>query len=379
MTRSNTWRMRSLLNGGNARLWCVCAALGWIAIGAAQPAQDAKPATPVRSPLIVYRHSRSPKFRNPPRLPSIAGCYTLINKKRWVRDNCVPEEYVRTHYPRPEVQAGIQFSDFSNQQTGYTMPITGGAIDIGFSNLGSEIDSSSGAGYFSIQLNSNLFSLANGDQAAVQFIDFHSPSTAVQKGDLVCIWSIDATANTYHSQCHAALVGRAPRSGDFVSVQAYQDFQEPGYLKMVFQLTWDMADGTYGLVAPDMYGLTHAMNATGGVKPADNYSGNWNQLSGSILGYGNSSTANFSKTKLWIGLDASNCETNAENDCVAYPPGWWTWAATKPSVIVSDITGEQNNLSPSTSFSYTTPASGLPALQCPSWNGCGIEYFVTAP
>jgi hypothetical protein len=238
-----------------------------------------------------------------------------------------------------------------------------------------------GPGFFSIQLNTNNFTMANGDQGVVQFTDMHSPASAQYPGDVACIWSIDGTANPpeYHSQCHAALMGRDVRTNDYAEIQGYQDFQEAGYLKMIFQLSWDSADGTYGVVAPDMYGLTHSSTFPGMMAPAGNIYGNWTQVSGSILGWGNSSTANFSKTNLWIALEAWNCEFDANMDCIGLNPGYWSWASTKPFVTLNWLTNESNNLSPITTFTPAMKTTGLPALQCPGWNGCYIEYTGTAP
>jgi len=259
------------------------------------------------------------------------------------------------------------------------MPVSGGAIDVDLQALGLETDSQAGAGYFSVQLNTNAFTAANGHQAAVQFTDMHSPESAINPGDVLCIWNVDINAQDYHTQCHAPLMGRAPISGDHAVVQGYQDFQEAGYLKMVVQVSWDPQQLTYGVVAPDMYGLTQSSVYPGKTAPAGNINGNWTQLSGSILGYGNGSTAEFSKSNVWIALDVWNCQFDANMDCVGWNPGFWSWAKTKPSVTVSWLTQEQNNLAPVTTFLPTTPASVLPALQCPSWNGCFIEYNATAP
>jgi len=124
----------------------------------------------------------------------------------------------------------------------------------------------------------------------------------------------------------------------------------------------------YGIVGPDLYGLTKSVGNVG----------NWNQLTGSILGYGNGSLATFSGTTLWIAIDTWNCQYNADDDCVGYDPGPWTWSATKYFVALNGNTEERNNLSPDDTYTSSTPESDLPALNCPGWNGCYIEYTETS-
>jgi hypothetical protein len=368
--------IRSLFNVRNACLLAMCAVLGWMAMGGSLWAQKA-PATAAKVPLatprtvphFVHPNSRPASFKNPPKLPSMAGCYHLTKTNNtWAKDTCLTPEYVKAHYPHPELEPGVQFTQAANAGKTSPIPVTGGAIDVGLQSIGSENDPTFGKGYFSVQLNTNAFNDSSGHSSATQFVDMHKAVSATQSQDLVCIWNVDITAQQYPNTCHPELSGRAVRSGDFVAVQGYQDFQQTGYLKMVFQLSWDSQNGTYGVVAPDTYGLTKTVNGKG----------NWNELTGSILGYGNGSTANFSKTTLWVAIDAWNCEYDANTDCIAYDPGSWTWAATKPVVALWGLTEEKNNLKPSTTYTNSTPASSLPALKCPGWNGCYIEYTETA-
>jgi hypothetical protein len=296
------------------------------------------------------------------------GCYHFSKEMKWVKVACLSEEYVRSHYPHPELEPGVQFGRSTTATTSH-MPVTGGAVDVGLTTLGPENDLKWGKGYFSVQLNTNSFIDSNNHTAEVQFVDQHKATSPTQSEDLACIWNVDITAQLYPTTCHPVIHGRAVQSGDFVAIQGYQDFQASGYLKMIFQLSWDSQEGTYGIVAPDLNGLTKAPNRLG----------NWKQLSGSILGYGGSSMANFTQTNLWIAIDAWNCEYGSNMDCIALDPGPWTWASTTPFVALSPSTGETNNLKPAAGYTSSTPSSTLPALQCPGWNGCYIEYEATAP
>jgi len=368
MTQFNIGHSLCLLVRKNAGLWAACAVVAFLAMGAALWAEKAPAATPKVTPHFVHPHSRPAAFKNAPKLPSVAGCYHLGKTNAWEKDTCLTPEYVKAHYPHPELEPGVEFAQAAGAKTS-PIPVTGGAIDVGLQSIGSENDPTYGKGYFSVQLNTNAFTDSSGHSSATQFVDMHSQPTATTSSDLVCIWNVDITAQQYPNTCHPELSGRAVRSGDFVAVQGYQDFQQAGYLKMVFQLSWDSQNGTYGVVAPDTYGLTKTVNGKG----------NWNELTGSILGYGNGSTANFTKTTLWVAIDTWNCQYDANTDCIGYDPGSWTWAATKPFVALWGLTEEKNNLKPSTTYTNSTPASSLPALNCPGWNGCYIEYTETAP
>jgi hypothetical protein len=374
MTLCNIRNLRSLFAGQ----WAVIAVLGCMTMSGTLWAQKAATAAPVKAqaPVMVkitphfnHPNSRSATFKNAPKLPSVAGCYHIAKgTNTWAKDTCLTPEYVKAHYPHPELEPGVQFTQAAGAKTS-PIPVTGGAIDVGLQSIGSIDDPTWGKGYFSVQLNTNAFTDSSGHLSATQFVDMHKAVSATQSQDLVCIWNVDITSQQYPNTCHPELTGRAVRSGDFVAVQGYQDFQETGYLKMVFQLSWDSQEGTYGVVAQDQFGLTKTVNGKG----------NWNELTGSILGYGNGSKVNFTKTTLWVAIDAWNCEYDANTDCIAYDPGSWTWAATKPIVALWGMTEEQNNLTPSITYTNSTPASALPKLQCPGWNGCYIEYTETAP
>jgi hypothetical protein len=369
--KSSNWHL--LVRGKHAGRSVACGILGWVALSGALWAQQApRPIlTPPKVPSIfVHEHKLPARFINPPRLPSVAGCFTLgKDNKTWEKDTCVPQEYVRAHYPHPELEPGVQFGKAATAGSISPMPVTGGAIDVGLMTFGGENDPTWGNGEFSVQLNTNAYTDSSNHAAAVQFVTMHKPTSATQSEDLVCIWSVDITAQNYPNTCHSIITGRNVQAGDFVAIQGRQDFQDAGYLKMTFQLSWDSQEGTYGVVALDQFGLTQAVNKVG----------NWNQLTGSILGYGNGSEAQFSKTSLWIAIDTWNCEYDANNDCTGFDPGPWTWPATKPFVALNGLTEETNNLTPPDTYTNSTPASSLPALQTPGWNGSYIEYTATAP
>jgi hypothetical protein len=373
MKRLNPGTLQNPLPLVHTSRWAVLTLLAGIAFAGTLSAQTAATPTPTLRPfkvhLPVHALSRSPAFKYAPKLPSVEGCYTLSKANAWTKGTCLDPEFVRTHYPHPELEPGVQFNAAPSAGTISPMPVTGGAIDVGLTSMASEDDPTWGKGYFSVQLNTNAFNDASNHLAAVQFVDMHSQPTATTSSDLVCIWNVDITAQTYPNTCHTVITGRAARSQDFVAVQAYQDFQSTGYLKMVFQLSWDSQSGTYGVVSPDLNGLTKTVNKHG----------NWNELTGSILGYGNGSKANFTKTQLWIAIDTWNCQYDANDDCIGYDPGPWTWTATKPVTALWGLTEEQNNLSPDDTYTSSTPASSLPKLLCPGWNGCYIEYSETAP
>ena len=356
--------------------WALCAALGWMAIGGVLFAQRSPSAAPIKEAPVaklaithLFDHTHNlPGAQKPAaKLPSAKGCYTLSKEKKWESNTCLTEEYVNAHYPHPEYLPAIEFAPAPNAQTP-SMPITGGAITVGLEEIGSVNDTKFGKGAFSVQLNSNGFNGNNGHRDWVQFTTQHKPVSSNQWEDLVCVWNVDMTEGAYHPTCFTLDSNRVVSVNDHVVIQAYQDFKDKGHLKLSIQLSWVNNEKSYGIVVDDQYGLTNTVNNAG----------NWEEVFGSILGYANSSTANFSKTKLWIGLDAYNCDFNSDMDCIGQVPGKWTWAATKPYVKVSAGTGEQNNLQPTDGFGPTTTGKELPGLSCAGWNGCSIEYTNTA-
>ena len=373
MTLCKTRNQRSLF----AVQWAVIAVLGCMVMSGSLWAQKVSAVspktsaalTPKTTALFVHEHALPARFKIPPKLPSMTGCYKITKATNaWVKDTCLTPEYVKAHYPHPELEPGVQFGSAATAGTTPPIPVTGGAIDVGLTTIGSINDAHYGNGFFSVQLNTNDFRDSSGHFAATQFVDMHRPLSANQSEDLICIWNVDITSQLYPNTCHPLITGRPVRSGDFIAIQGYKDFQEAGYLKMVVQMSWDSEEGTYGVVAPDTYGLTQTVSNHG----------NWNQLTGSILGYGNGSKVNFSGTNLWVAIDAWNCQYDASTACIAYDPGPWTWTATRPFVALNGLTMEQNNLIPASTYTLTTPASSLPALHCPGWNGCYIEYSETA-
>jgi len=327
-----------------------------------------------KAPLFVHTHNLPGAQKPAAKLPPEKGCFTLSKERKWKSNTCLTEAYVNAHYPHPEYLPAIEFGPAANAGKTPSMPITGGSITIGLDTLGSLTDTQFGKDAFSVQLNSNGFNGNNGHRDWVQFVVQHKPNSGGKASapgkseDLVCIWNVDMTEGAYHPTCFNPPAGREVRSNDHIVIQGYQDFQDKGHLKLSIQLSWVSGEESYGIVVDDQYGLTNAVNNVG----------NWEEVFGSILGYGNGSTANFSKTTLWVGLDAYNCDFDSDLACIKQDPGKWTWAATKPFVKMSAGTAEQNNLKPTVGNGPTTPTKDLPGLSCPGWIGCSIEYTNTA-
>jgi hypothetical protein len=290
------------------------------------PGAASQPAGPPKGQAI-----RTVPLVPPP--PAKAGCYHY-GPSGWVEVSCATDEYVKEHYPHPDIQQGIVST--ATAATGKPLPLAYGVVDITFNAVGSISDNYFGTNAFSIQNNTNGFFGSNGDLDIVQFTVQSKPG----QSDGVCIWNVDVTTQNYNNtSCTPAPNARGGGidAGDEPVVQGYI---LPGhFIGITAYLPW--AEGGAGVpwatVSPDTYDL------------ADN----WIQVSGGVLGFGTplgvklGDALTFSYADLWTQIGASICAADTvpsfpiPSSCPAQPL-FYPYATVLPPLSAQTI--ETNNL-----------------------------------
>ena len=147
---------------------------------------------------------------------------------------------------------------------------------------------------WSFQSTTNLFRVPSGhpnagNTAGVQFVIQSNGSTSA-----ICIWNVDATAQSYPSQCVTPTVNQRPgglQAFDYGNIAGYSNSN--GTLSMVAELSWIPSGqpNQYAVVANDANGLT----------------GQWTAMSGGLLGLGNGSQAQLSNGEVVTQVLAATC------------------------------------------------------------------------
>jgi len=207
--------------------------------------------------------------------PAAEGCYRYVNGV-WLTVACATPAYIAAHFPHPELLAGIA-AGFKTPDHFTVSVVSAKPVD---QQGGSESDSKAGSNAWSLQDNA-FFTGTNGKADGVQFTDQTS-------GGLngVCVWQVVIPTQSYTSNCATILSGH--------KVQYVEGTVDAGLLTVAAASgsSWAVA-----VVVPDLYGLGAGTN--------------WNNSSGSILGFGNGSQAVFSKTEESIGIEVSDCLNDA--------------------------------------------------------------------
>ena len=194
--------------------------------------------------------------------------------------DCATPAYIQQHFPHPEVLAGIAGKSVVRSGVRHTAAaLTVSVISAKpiAQQAGSETDSQSGSGAYSLQDNA-FFTGNNGKPDSVQFTDQSSGGI-----NGVCVWQIVNPTQSYIPNCAAVLFAQP--------IELVEGTVEDGLLTVAAAAPGCCT--AVAVVTPDLYGL--------GV-------GNrWNNSSGSILGFGNKSEAVFSNTEEAIGLEVSSC------------------------------------------------------------------------
>lgn len=212
-----------------------------------------------------------------PAPPRKIGCYHYVDRG-WRRADCESASYVLQRFPHPEVLTGI-----SSRVSRHGPPIVLSMISYGSVAGGSESDSQYGAAY-SLQDNA-FFNGSNNAPDGVQFTDQVSKNVWGNYSNLICVWQVDIATQNYDPVCVQPTTN-APGLG--VEGAAFD-----GLLST--SVNFPLGDGNSGwaVVTPDVYGLQRHHR--------------WNNISGSILGYGDGSEAVFSNSEGVVAVQASSC------------------------------------------------------------------------
>jgi len=296
-----------------------------------------------------------------PKLPLVEGCY--VYRGSWQRTKCATSSQ-NSAYPHLEYLPAAALEPAAEGGNIPPMPVTGGNVDVSFARLGGITDSQFCSDHWSIQANTNCYAGNNHQIDWTQFTDQHIPNWA----DHLCIGNVASlyTAHPqYGSTCYDVGVGREPRTGDVASIEAYGDFSRTHpadhYLVLRAYLSWDSQTQMYGVVVDDKYGLTSSVRKGTA----------WHEVFGSVLGFGNGSTANFSDSKLEIAVGTLDCTWETGTGCAADPRPQ-AWAGTDAHSKLSAIAAEENNLRDA--VDYNTSTTSFPSLHCLFDYACYLDY-----
>jgi hypothetical protein len=231
--------------------------------------------------VIGFQRDRSPKVKrtlpvgqtspsaNLPPPPSAIGCYILSSQSNsWASTQC-DSSAIDHKLPKPTEggSSGVK-GETSKASINYgeiqyypSVPRSPGISD-----------SSWGSGSFSVQANTNGFTGTNGHLDAVQFTDQNDEGSPSNN---LCIWQVDVTSQNYDNNCMSLPYY-------MVGLYGYAWLYMLGYVyhgNIYAQFCMERRSYCYDINTSDEYGL----------------GGRYLSLTGTILGYGSGSKANFVK------------------------------------------------------------------------------------
>ncbi|MDA4113764.1 MAG: hypothetical protein OK474_06935 [Thaumarchaeota archaeon] len=218
------------------------------ASGAPSPAlpSSARPIPPSQYPI------------NPSNTPTATGCFRYdASRSSWIQQQCTPSS-VSSSIPKPKEggTAGVK-GEASKNDVNYGYVQVFPYVPYG------ESDSGVGSGSYSLQANTNGFSVG-GNNYVVQFTLQNDQSSG---NDYLCIWTIDITTNDYNTDCqNLPNISLSSMSNGYMNGWAYG-----GLLGVQFCLN-TRTDCWYTSES-DSIGLES----------------HWKGLTGTVLGYGASS------------------------------------------------------------------------------------------
>jgi hypothetical protein len=283
--------------------------------------------------------------------PTEDGCYSY-SANRWVRITCAAQSTIDQYLGHLDVDQGLQTPNANH--TTSTTPLVFGQVEVKIVNSASESDLSWTTGNLTcnwgnfqnpvsnkwgVQANTNFYhcnydsSNPNGDYYCATQFTVQQIGNSGQTG--VCITQAnggktlcDQTPGdqTYHQWC-ITLTGVSDTSGDIIDLNSrvgplcrngslvVQDYANVGgwtftnssgaHVGLVAQFSWYSTNdnawppsepyhlpGYYAIVAPDVYGLGNQM---------------WTTVTGNIMGFANSSQAQFTNTGVVTRVVASSC------------------------------------------------------------------------
>jgi hypothetical protein len=390
-------------------------------------AQQPQPETAGNQPYPAYQDDLPATLLShikAPLPPREVGCFRLDQNRQWEAIPCASDEYLREHPVPPPITNAIQSTpnamSFSNRTTIFATPFVLGSIAFRFTSnpvRATETDvrpttnpdgtpgpTVGTANAFSVQNNTNSFPCATcssgypfpavagipnsasraGDQGWIQFV-YQQFSLANWR---LCIWTVDvnianntrnagispgvdggyANSSTagYHMKCAAvSSPARGPLTGPGALVG---EGQIVGYvncptvvskagclLQIIADLPW--LDGVFSFSDNDTMGL----------------SGNWNNVSGDILGSGSGSAARLKNIQVFQILYGFSCVVAPFDVSIGWqacpPPdprlAWMFELSARPSF--NSTTAETNNL-------VDEPAT----FSCHPWD-CGLWWDASVP
>jgi hypothetical protein len=315
--------------------------------------------------------------RTPPRK---AGCFKY-EKGEWKETECLSEEYIRRNFPPPApapqniIKSYPQFI-FPPQLEPflYAMPIRVGSLKISHLSdpaVATVTDTLAGDDAFSIQVNTNVFPRDDGSILWVQFVLQSKPGV----DDVLCVWTVNdnlAWASNYKlgftPVCTSVPKQRnvwgpgasAWHQTTFVGIGAEinETSEVAGYVDDT------QADGLTRLTAwahvPWAPFQAFAVTIDDTISSiATAFRGRWTEMSGDVIGLGDGSQANFTRTKLRNVLEASPC---IFNECPNVEQLGTLQKYAGPSVQV--VTGESNNLASIYDFEDHPPVFSCAQQTC---------------
>jgi hypothetical protein len=267
------------------------------AAGFVARAADAVKATPTVSSMTADKTIKvGSKILPIP--PQKAGCYRHhVGSSAWETTPCMSKAAV-ARIPHPEGNSQLELEQGS-------APLTFVQYEINVLQYASELDvhvvpcikncpaPTGGANNFTLQLNTNGFKGADGQNYWVQFTHeaggANEPADGGATATALCIWNINVTTQDYgqtngNTVCTTVDRNRNPQHGDLAEMLAFaappSSQGGKGTLILVAALPWTTGgtdvDG-WSVTAPDVYGLVP----------------NWTYAEGAMLGYGAGSQAQF--------------------------------------------------------------------------------------
>jgi hypothetical protein len=310
------------------------------------------------------------RARTPPRK---AGCFKYENDE-WRETECLSEEYIRRNFPPPALQYSIKSNPqfiFSPRLEPflYTMPIRVGSVKISHLSdpaVATVTDTLAGKDAFSIQVNTNLFPQSSGNTGWVQFVLQSRPGIP----DGLCVWLVDVTVarRTANAAGYTPICTSVPKQrfvwGPGASASHQTTFvgigAEINETSEVAGLVDDtQSDGVTRLTAwayvpwAPFTAFAVTTNDTIGLR------GRWTEMSGDIIGFGNGSRADFTRTKLRNVLEATSC---IFNECPNVERLGTLQKYTTSSV--QNVTAESNNLASYYDFELHTPVFSCAQETC---------------
>jgi hypothetical protein len=333
------------------------AALMVIAIPSITEAQTnpAAPKPPTAAPPI-QAYKPTPMIHSA--IPAEVGCHVETAPGKLTKVPCLsPQEIAKLPHPTActgadgDAACGMESSGPAGKDP---PPLTEAFLQVTLQQYSSSTDTKFGAGAYSLQLNTNAFKAPN-TTGWVQFAFQSSPTG----GTRFCVWNIDWTHSKYDPVC----TGTNP-----IPLTAKVRFVVGGFV---------CADGcTYVPNPPVIYGWLHweTLNANGTVcsgcsngtiwaSAPDTYglAKGWLQVSGSILGLGNSSKINFQPYAVDQNvLGATSCP-------IPLAPGWVCKSPRldgQYAVHAGWVTAEANNLYYAPNPNWVVPPVPQSAMNC---------------